>query len=180
MKELLHALPLFASTTDEEASLVAEDSVVLLRSPGQELFPAYSVKGACYVMSAGGFPHAQARCGRAEGGIDDYALWGVITLRASSACGLRASKLLLWSQLVEQGFESNPPAPLLNQKAPAERRGLFGLTGGEGGIRTLDTLLTYTPLAGERLRPLGHFSGRAASYQQPLSNQLFGGGFGGG
>ena len=30
--------------------------------------------------------------------------------------------------------------------------------GGEGGIRTLDTLLAYTPLAGERLRPLGHLS----------------------
>ncbi len=32
------------------------------------------------------------------------------------------------------------------------------VNGGEGGIRTLDTLLTYTPLAGERLQPLGHFS----------------------
>ena len=32
--------------------------------------------------------------------------------------------------------------------------------GGEGGIRTLDTRLTYTPLAGERLQPLGHFSGK--------------------
>ena len=32
-------------------------------------------------------------------------------------------------------------------------------TGGEGGIRTLDELLTHTPLAGERLRPLGHLSG---------------------
>ena len=31
-------------------------------------------------------------------------------------------------------------------------------TGGDRGIRTLDTLLTYTPLAGERLRPLGHVS----------------------
>ena len=30
--------------------------------------------------------------------------------------------------------------------------------GGEEGIRTLDTLLTHTPLAGERLRPLGHLS----------------------
>ncbi len=30
--------------------------------------------------------------------------------------------------------------------------------GGERGIRTLDTLLTYTPLAGARLQPLGHFS----------------------
>ena len=31
-------------------------------------------------------------------------------------------------------------------------------TGGETGIRTLDTLLTYTPLAGERFRPLSHLS----------------------
>ncbi len=30
--------------------------------------------------------------------------------------------------------------------------------GGEGGIRTLDTDKPYTPLAGERLQPLGHFS----------------------
>src|ERR1700751_2134626 len=33
--------------------------------------------------------------------------------------------------------------------------------GGERGIRTLDGLLTHTPLAGARLRPLGHLSGRA-------------------
>ena len=32
------------------------------------------------------------------------------------------------------------------------------LSGGERGIRTLDTLLTYTPLAGERFRPLSHLS----------------------
>ena len=31
--------------------------------------------------------------------------------------------------------------------------------GGEGGIRTLEGLLTLTPLAGARLRPLGHLSG---------------------
>ena len=31
--------------------------------------------------------------------------------------------------------------------------------GGERGIRTLDGLLTHTPLAGERLQPLGHLSG---------------------
>ena len=31
--------------------------------------------------------------------------------------------------------------------------------GGERGIRTLDRGLTYTPLAGERLQPLGHLSG---------------------
>jgi hypothetical protein len=31
-------------------------------------------------------------------------------------------------------------------------------TGGEGGIRTLEGLLTLTPLAGERFRPLSHLS----------------------
>ena len=30
--------------------------------------------------------------------------------------------------------------------------------GGERGIRTLDTGLGYTPLAGERLQPLGHLT----------------------
>ncbi len=30
--------------------------------------------------------------------------------------------------------------------------------GGEEGIRTLETRLAPTPLAGERLRPLGHLS----------------------
>lgn len=37
-------------------------------------------------------------------------------------------------------------------------------SGGEGGIRTLDTLLRCTPLAGERLRPLGHLSVTRAEY----------------
>ena len=32
-------------------------------------------------------------------------------------------------------------------------------TGGEGGIRTLDRGLPYTPLAGERFQPLSHLSG---------------------
>ena len=36
--------------------------------------------------------------------------------------------------------------------------GLVVIFGGEGGIRTLDGLLTHTPLAGERLQPLGHLS----------------------
>ena len=37
---------------------------------------------------------------------------------------------------------------------------VYDLGGGEEGIRTLDTLITYTPLAGERLQPLGHLSAR--------------------
>ena len=39
------------------------------------------------------------------------------------------------------------------------QRNLGFLIGGERGIRTLDGLLTHTPLAGARLRPLGHLSG---------------------
>ena len=37
-------------------------------------------------------------------------------------------------------------------------RGIDSMYGGEGGIRTLEGLLTLTPLAGARLRPLGHLS----------------------
>ena len=39
-------------------------------------------------------------------------------------------------------------------------RALIGgfVIGGERGIRTLEGLLTLTPLAGARLRPLGHLS----------------------
>ncbi len=36
--------------------------------------------------------------------------------------------------------------------------GLEEGNGGDEGIRTLDELLAHTPLAGERLRPLGHVS----------------------
>jgi hypothetical protein len=42
-------------------------------------------------------------------------------------------------------------------RAQKENNSLF-LIGGEGGIRTLDELMTHTPLAGERLQPLGHLS----------------------
>ncbi len=50
------------------------------------------------------------------------------------------------------------------------------MNGGERGIRTLDRGLTYTPLAGERLQPLGHLS-RAAIVAQSagaLSTDLVG------
>ena len=33
-----------------------------------------------------------------------------------------------------------------------------GRTGGEGGIRTLDELLTHTHFPGVRLKPLGHLT----------------------
>jgi hypothetical protein len=46
----------------------------------------------------------------------------------------------------------------LFSRAPGLKHG-----GGEGGIRTLEGLLTLTPLAGARLRPLGHLSRQAMS-----------------
>src|SRR4051794_435380 len=48
-----------------------------------------------------------------------------------------------------------------------ETRGIPPSTGGWGGIRTHDTLLTYTHFPGARLRPLGHPSG--ASDTAPLA-----------
>ena len=41
-------------------------------------------------------------------------------------------------------------------------------SGGDEGIRTLDELLAHTPLAGERLRPLGHVSERGISQLRAL------------
>jgi hypothetical protein len=50
------------------------------------------------------------------------------------------------------------PEPLATQGLLRRNNGLGG-AGGEDGIRTHEKLLTSTPLAGERLRPLGHLSG---------------------
>lgn len=50
-------------------------------------------------------------------------------------------------------------SPSCDMRASIGRRLDRGrLNGGAGGIRTLDTLLTYTHFPGERLRPLGHRS----------------------
>ena len=60
---------------------------------------------------------------------------------------------------------SNPALAHTNKsekrvKAPSSH--FYIHIGGEGGIRTLEGLLTLTPLAGARLRPLGHLSGRTS------------------
>ena len=51
-------------------------------------------------------------------------------------------------------WERGRPEP----KRGGDSEGRRGKNGGEEGIRTLEKLLTSTPLAGERLRPLGHLS----------------------
>ena len=59
-----------------------------------------------------------------------------------------------------QRNRENRFAPILRAIGPKNRTLQVHLskTGGAGGIRTLDTLLGYTPLAGERFRPLSHRS----------------------
>ncbi len=47
--------------------------------------------------------------------------------------------------------------------------------GGDEGIRTLDGLMTHTPLAGERLRPLGHVSVGGTSEKQEEGQALIAG-----
>ena len=71
----------------------------------------------------------------------------------------------IWVAIEMHAFSPQPdcwiPLPAPDTKGPKKispRDAGLVIDGGEGGIRTLDTLLTYTPLAGERLQPLGHFS----------------------
>jgi hypothetical protein len=47
---------------------------------------------------------------------------------------------------------------MLLEQVGRVRNPTIAAIGGERGIRTLDGLLTHTPLAGERLQPLGHLS----------------------
>ena len=67
------------------------------------------------------------------------------------------------SELMSMGV-GNREAMEPKRKSPCDLRhkGL-SFFGGDGGIRTLDTLLAYAPLAGEYLRPLGHISADAFS-----------------
>ena len=65
---------------------------------------------------------------------------------------------LIATQSVEPGEASHPLSPT---KKPSVA-GPF-LIGGERGIRTLDTLLTYTHFPGVRLQPLGHLTVRGCT-----------------
>ena len=82
--------------------------------------------------------------------------------RATTPSGRRLSSTSPFAWLRRSLLEpkcsnhTNPHRP--KSKKPHKGAFCFLNDGGEGGIRTLDGLLTHTPLAGERLRPLGHLS----------------------
>lgn len=78
--------------------------------------------------------------------------------------------------LLRQGFGGHPlrhPASheLLGLSCEARRA---KQDGGEDGIRTHEKLLTSTPLAGERLRPLGHLSVAPLDREKRRHNQQAG------
>ncbi len=56
-------------------------------------------------------------------------------------------------------------------EADSPRRSEAKVIGGEGGIRTLDTLLTYTHFPGVLLQPLGHLSGKPAKGKTDLDSR---------
>ena len=77
-------------------------------------------------------------------GFIDVILWVSVTLN------IRFGK--------NDGVDTCTPSPdeSRHQKKSQEKKGED--IGGEGGIRTLDTLLTYTRFPGVRLKPLGHLT----------------------
>ena len=67
--------------------------------------------------------------------------------------------LALGKKIDREGARNRAPSFIVGNrnKKPSHLRGLK-IRGGEVGIRTLDALVGHTHLAGEHLRPLGHFS----------------------
>ena len=67
---------------------------------------------------------------------------------------------------IEASVKAAPSSPSVTEYATRHRQRRTkcskrrAISGGERGIRTLEGLLTLTPLAGVRLRPLGHLSAR--------------------
>jgi hypothetical protein len=110
-------------------------------------------------------------------GIDCNSLWAVATLRAAR-CALVFD---CWRNRSNPLSGSNPLSlvdlmQIFSRAALRRAAGDF-LYGGERGIRTLDRGLTYTPLAGARLQPLGHLSKNARKSYHTSCQMAVGSGF---
>ena len=89
---------------------------------------------------------------------DGSAEWLPSSLRYDVAGALLAGKgFPLGKRRSSQTLFSGSNLPLYARR-PRPCVAEPGSPGGAGGIRTLDTLVRYTPLAGERFRPLSHRS----------------------
>ncbi len=89
-----------------------------------------------------------------EGGIDSLAL----ALRAACSLCSQSVQLAVASCRTPVGGSHSPPAGVqYAKKKPAFSCELFFKYGGEGGIRTPDTL-PYTHFPGVLLQPLGHLT----------------------
>jgi hypothetical protein len=87
-------------------------------------------------------------CSGGDGGIGS----GITLLRKVSLH--RFSRICDSLEVEPEGSRST----LASSRHDKGADGPFVMSGGDGGIRTLDALLAHTPLAGEHLRPLGHVS----------------------
>ena len=72
--------------------------------------------------------------------------------RLRSAVGFLPREPVKMASRIPATFQPDPAAENSGIPIPC------GASGGEEGIRTHERILSYTPLAGERLRPLGHLS----------------------
>ena len=125
-------------------------SVVFRLSPG-------SISSDCHGYRDGG-PPSSGVCGTMRGISQtrfpySASIWRTFLPRNTSLGGHNTKITAAERAMAETSAFDPVNQPIKN---PALRG--FLLAGGERGIRTLDTRLTYTPLAGERLQPLGHLS----------------------
>jgi hypothetical protein len=95
--------------------------------------------------------------------LRSYAAWaeGAVesdlgAIRRAIGLEKRRSRSASSTQRLDEG--SSLDSALAGERSEPSARIERRRTGGERGIRTLEGLLTLTPLAGVRLRPLGHLS----------------------
>ena len=97
--------------------------------------------------------------------LEELGIRAVASLRPRTAEALRASLRPMLAKALSRFAHhgalpgSNPQRPRQQKARHREGNGLVHSTGGELGIRTPDSLVGNTRLAGEHLRPLGQLSG---------------------
>ncbi len=141
LRSPLRGSPLAGSRSVQLAAPVVEPR------PGVLIPPAENIKEKSPYLRTG----SHLKYG-GEGGLTRFA-------RPCGAARSRARGLSNWLRQLSnpgRGF-SSPPAENIKEKSPYLRTGSHLEYGGEGGIRTPDTL-PYTHFPGVLLQPLGHLT----------------------